>query len=263
MMKLFPEEDFPIKGGSVFQIGALNQFIIERFNTGIIAAPGKRANMEDCILVNQDLNLHPQLPISVYAVFDGHGGDWCAKFITQRFENEIKTNMLDPVEGIFGSKQVPFNECINNVLDKSFKNLDELYYSMREKIANKCGSTACVVLIIGTHIFCANVGDSRAVLSKNGNAINLSMDHKASRPDEVERIKDGDGQIELGRVGGKIAITRAFGDFEFKVFIDEEGQLFRKNVIIAEPEIRRYDYDPFQDEFIIIASDGLFDMFSS
>lgn len=82
MMKLFPEEEFPIKGGSVFQIGALNQFVVERFNTGIIAAPGKRANMEDCYLVNQDLNLHPQLPISVYAVFDGHGGDWCAKFIT-------------------------------------------------------------------------------------------------------------------------------------------------------------------------------------
>ena len=67
----------------------------------------------------------------------------------------------------------------------------------------------------------------------------------------------------MGRVGGKIAITRAFGDFEFKVFIDDEGQLIRKNVIIAEPEIRRYDFDPNQDEFIIIASDGLFDMFSS
>lgn len=120
-----------------------------------------------------------------------------------------------------------------------------------------------MVLIIGAHIFCANVGDSRAVISKNGSAINLSNDHKASRPDEVERIKNGDGQIELGRVGGKIAITRAFGDFEFKIFIDDEGQLIRKNVIIAEPEIRRYDFDPNQDEFIIIASDGLFDMFSS
>jgi serine/threonine protein phosphatase PrpC len=40
----------------------------------------------------------------VFAVFDGHGGDWCAKFITARFEDEIKKNMLDPEEGIFGIK---------------------------------------------------------------------------------------------------------------------------------------------------------------
>ena len=76
--------------------------------------------------------------------------------------------MLDPVDGLFGTKLVPFNECINKVLDKSFKNLDEHYYNERNQIANKCGSTACVVLIIGAHIFCANIGDSRAVLSKNG-----------------------------------------------------------------------------------------------
>lgn len=199
----------------------------------------------------------------MYAVFDGHGGDWCAKFITQRFEEEIKKNMLDPEKGLFGTKQVPFNECIHNVLDKSFKNLDERYYNERNHLANKCGSTACVVFIIGAHIFCANIGDSRAVLSKNGKAINLSMDHKASRDDEVERIKKSDGQVELGRVGGKIAITRAFGDFEFKIIIDDEGQLVRKDIIIAEPEIRAYNYDPNQDEFIIIASDGLFDIFSS
>jgi serine/threonine protein phosphatase PrpC len=51
----------------------------------------------------------------------------------------------------------------------------------------------------------------------------LSLDHKASRPDEVERIRANDGNIQYSRVGGRLAITRAFGDFEFKSIIDEEG----------------------------------------
>jgi len=120
-----------------------------------------------------------------------------------------------------------------------------------------------MVLIIGAHIFCGSVGDSRAVLSRNGQAVNLSLDHKASRPDEVARIQKNDGIIEFARVGGKLAITRAFGDFEFKYVRDTQGRRQRKDMITSEPEIRRYDYNPTEDEFIILGSDGLFDMFKS
>ena len=201
--------------------------------------------------------------MSVHAVFDGHGGEWCAQFVKVRFENELRLNLLDPIDGIYGKNRPNFNACVKKALDKTFYNLDEEYQTQRYQIAGKCGSTACVVLIIGNHIFCANIGDSRAVLSRNGVAINLSLDHKASRPDEVERIKANDGSIQYDRVGGRLAITRAFGDFEFKSIIDEDGQLVRKNFITPDPEIRRHDLDLDVDEFIIIASDGLFDMFSS
>jgi hypothetical protein len=62
-------------------MGSKNQFILERFNTGLIAAPGKRSNMEDSFLIIHDLNIHPRLPISIYGVLDGHGGEWCAIFV--------------------------------------------------------------------------------------------------------------------------------------------------------------------------------------
>jgi protein phosphatase PTC2/3 len=171
--------------------------------------------------------------------------------------------LLDPKEGVFGVDRGGFNECVAKALRKSFHNLDEAFSSKQGYIANKCGSTAVLILIIGAHIFCANVGDSRAVLSQNGVAHSLSLDHKASRPDEAKRIHREEGNIEFGRVWGRLAITRAFGDFEFKLIIDKEGKSIRKNFITSEPEIRRYDFSPFKDEFIVIASDGIFDKFAS
>lgn len=70
----------------------------------------------------------------------------------------------------------------------------------------------------------------------------------------------------LGRVLGRLAITRAFGDFECKdieVQNKETGQLEIKNFIISEPEVREIQIDPREDEFIVLASDGLYDRYSS
>lgn len=79
-----------------------------------------------------------------------------------------------------------------------------------------CGSTAVVILIIGSQLICINLGDARAVLSRDGRAIDLSVDYKASRKDEQERIKSQGGFIIFGRVFGRLAITRSFGDFQCK-----------------------------------------------
>lgn len=48
------------------------------------------------------------------------------------------------------------------------------------------GCTSCVVLITPTQIFCANSGDSRAVLGyKDGKLKELSFDHKPENPIET------------------------------------------------------------------------------
>mmetsp|Transcript_11898 Transcript_11898/g.20120 ORF Transcript_11898/g.20120 Transcript_11898/m.20120 type:complete len:132 (-) Transcript_11898:401-796(-) len=131
--------------------------------------------------------------MSVFGVLDGHGGAWCAFFMRHRFEIELRKQLLDPEEGIYGTKFKMLNESFNNAIVKTFRNVDEEFHLKGG--SNQCGSTAVIVFIIGNHIFCANIGDSRAVLCKDGKAVNLSYDHKPQRPDEVERITKNKGYI--------------------------------------------------------------------
>lgn len=111
-------------------------------------------------------------------------------------------------------------------------------------------------------------------MCRNGRALDLSVDHKAKRKDEQERIKSQGGYIVYGRVLGRLAISRAFGDFDCKNIempprnldgtenLATEERIVR-SFILCEPEIRVIDINPNTDDFFILASDGLFDRFSS
>ena len=70
-----------------------------------------------------------------------------------------------------------------------------------KSIAFSAGCTACVILMSQDHIYCANSGDSRAVLGlKNGKLIELSHDHKPENKTEMDRITAAKGFVEDGRV---------------------------------------------------------------
>lgn len=66
----------------------------------------------------------------------------------------------------------------------------------------------------------------------------------------------------MGRVMNRLAITRAFGDFEFKT-IQVDGKEHRRDYITSDPEVRMLELDPFTDDFFVMGSDGLYDKFTS
>jgi len=68
--------------------------------------------------------------------------------------------------------------------------------------------------------------------------------------------------ISCGRVMNRLAITRAFGDFEFKT-VSLDGETHKRDYITCVPEIRMLEMDPFTDRFIVMGSDGLFDKATS
>lgn len=83
------------------------------------------------------------------------------------------------------------------------------------------GSTSIVVLINQNTLVCANVGDSRALLSRGGVCWALSEDHKPESISERRRIEKAGGSVaQIGpcyRVDGwGLNLSRAFGDFHYK-----------------------------------------------
>ncbi|XP_066366783.1 protein phosphatase 2C 51-like isoform X2 [Miscanthus floridulus] len=115
------------------------------------------------------------------------------------------------------------------------------------------GSTAVVAVVGQRRIVVANCGDSRAVLSRGGVAVPLSTDHKPDRPDEMQRVEAAGGRVinwNGYRVLGVLATSRSIGDYYLKPYVS------------AEPEVTVVDRTE-QDEFLILASDGLWDVVSN
>ncbi|GLJ29449.1 hypothetical protein SUGI_0580500 [Cryptomeria japonica] len=115
------------------------------------------------------------------------------------------------------------------------------------------GSAAVVAVVSNSQIVVGNCGDSRALLCRAGTPIPLSSDHKADRPDEIERIEAAGGQVVFWkgyRVGGLLAVSRAIGD------------RFMKDYVISEPEVTCSERTG-EDEFVILASDGVWDVISN
>ena len=107
-------------------------------------------------------------------------------------------------------------------------------------------------------LYSANLGDSHMVLSRNINrfeAIVLTEAHKASEKSEKERIVNAGGMVMRNRVFGDLSISRALGDLNYKKPKQEE------NYVSNQAHMRSIALNQNND-FIIIASDGLWDTMS-
>ena len=262
-LRLLPEEEVYLVPGSLVKMGNLD-FEVCRFNIGRCAETGVRTSMEDCDIVVQDLGLYEGLPMSFFAVYDGHGGSQCSQYLQEHFHLLIRNNLLQSTGLHFD-----VNKTLSAAIQKACLECDQGFYQQDPVIARTIGSTAVICFILGDKIVTANVGDSRAILCRKGQAIDLTVDHKAvtatqDRLEERKRIEEKGGVIAFKRLLGRLAVSRAFGDFEFKNV--GEGEMNGKvtgPLLSSEPEIREEYLHPLDDEFLLLASDGLFDVFSS
>ncbi|XP_020238497.1 probable protein phosphatase 2C 34 [Cajanus cajan] len=131
------------------------------------------------------------------------------------------------------------------------------------------GTTALTIIKQGEHLTIANVGDSRAVLattSEDGTltSVQLTTDLKPNLPKEAERIMQSRGRVfcmedepgvyRVWMPNGKtpgLAISRAFGDYCLKDF-----------GLISVPDVTQRKLTT-RDEFVILATDGVWDVISN
>ncbi|KAL8215820.1 hypothetical protein R6Q57_022657 [Mikania cordata] len=122
-----------------------------------------------------------------------------------------------------------------------------------------CGSTACVAIIRNNQLVVANAGDSRCVISRKGQASDLSKDHKPDLQVEKERIYNAGGYIQYGRVNGSLNLARAIGDMELK---RNRALPPEKQILTANPDINIVELCE-DDDFLVLACDGIWDCMSS
>jgi len=122
---------------------------------------------------------------------------------------------------------------------------------------DRSGSTSVCVLISPTQFYFINCGDSRALLCQNGMVKFATADHKPCNPLERERIQKAGGSVMLQRVNGSLAVSRALGDYEYKS-IEDRGP--SEQLVSSEPVVTVISRNEKEDEFIVLACDGIYDV---
>ncbi|KAL8536524.1 hypothetical protein ACS0TY_011934 [Phlomoides rotata] len=237
---------------------------------GSASKMGRLHKMEDAVDIKMSLCspiINQGRPVHYFGVYDGHGGSHFAIMCKEKLHAILKEELMS----LAAVRQDQMEE--ENVLREIWRVVISRVFTKTERVAlHTCvcgsvgfrcncgrsvvsysGTTAVVVVLTENHIVVGNCGDSRAVLYRGGNIVPLSFDHKPDRADEEARIKASGGliiNIDIPRVEGVLAMSRAIGDKNLKPFV------------ISEPEVTftRRDKD---DEFLILASDGMWDVISN
>ncbi len=89
-------------------------FELKRYNSGIGIDIGYRPSMQDGILIDEDVGGSEWKLISLFAVFDGHGGSECMQFVRDNLVEKIKewTKLLDEAGDL--------NEMMKILMNKTF-----------------------------------------------------------------------------------------------------------------------------------------------
>ncbi|KAE8687288.1 putative protein phosphatase 2C 25 [Hibiscus syriacus] len=198
---------------------------------------GRREAMEDRF--SASVELQGDSKQAFFGVFDGHGGAKAAEFVAQKLEK----NIVDEIERRDLSK-------VKEAVKEGYMKTDAEF--LKEDIS---GGTCCVTALIKNgNLIVSNAGDCRAVMSRAGVAEALTSDHRPSREDERNRIETSGGYVDLcrgvWRIQGCLAVSRGIGDQHLKQWV------------ISEPETKIIGIES-ECEFLILASDGLWDKVSN
>ncbi|XP_022252832.1 uncharacterized protein LOC106468763 isoform X2 [Limulus polyphemus] len=210
------------------------------YNVSVCAIKNTRRKMEDRHVILHDLNVACDLQDvphhSYYAVFDGHAGTEAANFAAAHLHWNIVQH-----PAFFTDTQTAIKEA--------FKITDKLFLERAFREGMKSGCTAVCCLAREKTLYLAWLGDSQAIVVRQGIPLEIMSPHKPDREDERHRIENEGGCvlfIGTWRVNGTLAVSRALGDPEHKPCVS------------CEPDVITVNLDGTED-FLVLACDGLWD----
>lgn len=228
----------------------------------MFTAKGRRYYQEDRGVVDDAAGF--------YAVFDGHGGDKASRFCAKHMAEYVAAEMAGAANG--GAVEALSDEAVERAFVAAFIALDKKF---QDKMVDD-GSTACVARVMrtgaGVRLHVANAGDSRCiVVCADGTALAMSVDQKPHDPVERARIEAANHEVEvidelvdgkrikLSRVDGILAVARAIGDHSLKDY----GVPPEKTAVTCVPVVQHLAVDRAVHRFVVLASDGVWDVFTN
>lgn len=250
-------------------------------NYAVLTHPGcdKNGNQK----TNQDsfvfkTNINGINNFNIFGVMDGHGpqghfvSQFASKYIPFQIMNHREIKNLTNPEEIYQKLKYNEYEIINHIFLETDNQLQKVNFD-----ATESGCTCVLIIHIGSHIICANTGDSRAILisdSLGKNDINdffelpLSYDYKPEMPEEKQRIEECGGVVEQlknknGEGVGPYRVWAKEGGYPGLAMSRSIGDLIGKKLgVIPNPGILEYDLNQ-NVKYIVVASDGIWEFLSN
>lgn len=174
----------------------------------------------------------------ILGLFDGHGGDHVSELLQQDFLQKL------------------YNYNKKREITTFFKDYQDYLFLNHHDVAGECGSTVLVTRInhLSKTIQVVSLGDSRGILCCNNKVTQLNPEHKPDSENEKLRITlEGsrvryDREDEIYRIEG-YAVSRSLGDLNYPI-------------ISQKPFVCNIKYHT-NLQFILLASDGLWDVMSN
>lgn len=213
--------------------------------------------------------------IRVFGVFDGHGSDDGDGAVISQALVKAFEKMCSELDSDFFAQPALFRRFIRD----EFKRVDQWLLETYGQVAIDAGSTASLGFYDSktNAYFAVNLGDSRTIFFETDFDVNdrgkgarkdtwgQTIDHKPSDVKEVERIEQAGGTVQasssksgVARVGGILALSRAFGDFQLKKPYNNKN----KNWVSNMPNVTGPVY-PKPTFYSVSCSDGVFDQMTN
>ncbi|KAK9134265.1 hypothetical protein Syun_013595 [Stephania yunnanensis] len=178
--------------------------------------------------------------LGLFAIYDGHLGESVPAYL----QKHLLSNIL---------KEEEFFIDPNKSIQKAYEQTDKAILSNSSDLGRGGSTAVTAILINGQKLWVANVGDSRAVISRSGKAIQMTTDHEPST--ERGTIENKGGFVsnmpgDVPRVNGQLAVSRAFGDKSLKSHLR------------SDPDVKYAEINTNID-ILILASDGLWKVMSN
>jgi protein phosphatase 1L len=205
--------------------------------------------MEDFHLIVENFNGKDSE--ALFGVFDGHGGIEVA----QKLKDELSSRFCKILSHNNNHDSLHIENCIKNLFKKMDEDIIKQFDVATEYESTNfqsLGSTCTLVYLVksrDTLLYSANIGDSKGLLLSKSGYSRITYEHKPTDDFENKRIKDSGGAIFNKRVFGQFGLSRAFGNIPLKKWV------------ISEPFIKKSNITEI-DRFIVIASDGIWDVIS-